>query len=357
MPSARPGQVGVVAFGGLNKVSFLHVMDVSFKESVQIARRLALTSILGRPVCVSLEVTHSCNAKCRHCDKGGINKGEVRLRPEEYGGIAANLKPPFLQISGGEPLLREDVGEIVKQVKGSNHVPFVIFVTNASLLNEECYVNLKGCGVNQFSISIDFPDTRHDEFRGIPGLFSRLEWLMPRLAAFGNEDIVLNTAITSENVGELLTLAQMARDWGVSISYSAYSSLRTQDKSLSVSENIDLLKQQIERLIRFKKENGTVRTPTIVLENILRFFRQRSYIENCKAGEKALVVTPDGYFMPCAMHNAKYPSRRAMSRDFCQHNTCGGCYVSIRSMSEMGPRGRMEFALSYFDSLKRAVVG
>lgn len=332
-------------------------MDVSLKQSAQIAQRLALTSILDRPVCISLEVTHSCNAKCKHCDKGGIEKGEVRLRPEEYGNIAASLKPPFLQVSGGEPLLRDDVADIVKQVKRLRRAPFVIFVTNASLLNEEHYVNLKESAVNQFSISIDFPDTRHDQFRGIPGLFSRLEWLMPKLAAFGNEDIVLNTAITSENVGELLTLAQMARDWGVSISYSAYSSLRTHDKGLCVSENIGLLEQQIKELIWFKKEKGTVRTPTVVLENILRFFRQGSYISNCRAGQKSLVVTPDGYFLPCAMHGVKYPSRETMVREFCKDNTCGGCYVSIRSMTEMGPRGRMEFALSYFDSLKRAVVG
>ncbi|MFP3975725.1 MAG: radical SAM protein [Dehalococcoidia bacterium] len=324
-------------------------MSVSFKESVQIAQRLTLATILKRPVCVSFEVTHSCNARCKHCDKGGIKKGEARLQPKEYGNIAANLKPPFLQISGGEPLLREDVGEIVKQVKGSNHVPFVIFVTNASLLNEGCYVNLKGCGVNQFSISIDFPDTRHDEFRGIPGLFSRLESLMPKLAAFGNGDVVLNTAITSENVGDLLDLAQMAKEWGVSISYSAYSSLRTYDKGLSVAENIDLLEQQIEQLKRFKKEKGTIRTPTVILENILEFFREGSYIPNCKAGVKSMVVTPDGYFMPCAMHNeVKYPSRESMIESFSRDNTCGECYVSIRSMTEMGLRGRAELTLSHF---------
>ncbi len=345
----------MVALTGLNEVSFLHVMSVSFKESVQIARRVTLASILKRPICVSFEITHSCNARCKHCDKGGIKKDEVRLKPAEYGKIAAGLKPPFSQISGGEPLLREDVEQIVKGVKGSNHAPFVILVTNGSLLDEERYVNLKESGVNQLSVSIDFPDKRHDEFRGIPGLFYRIESLMPKLAAFGNGDVVLNTAITSENVGDLITLAQMARDWGVSISYSAYSSLRTYDKGLCVSGNIDLLEQQISQLIGFKKEKGTIRTPTVVLENILRFFRQGSYIANCKAGVKSLVVTPDGYFMPCAMHNeVKYLSRESMIRNFSKGNTCGECYVSIRSMTEMGLRGSTELTLSHFGLFSRS---
>ena len=66
-----------------------------------------------RPLCVSFEVTLSCNANCRHCDNGGLKEDENRLEPGEYTRLTALLQPPVVQISGGEPLLREDAVEIL----------------------------------------------------------------------------------------------------------------------------------------------------------------------------------------------------------------------------------------------------
>ena len=51
--------------------------------------------------------------------------------------------------------------------------------------------------------------------------------LVPRLAELGHDDIVLNTCITSENVGEINAIADKAREWGVNLCYSAYSARRT----------------------------------------------------------------------------------------------------------------------------------
>ena len=74
-----------------------------------------------RPLVVSFEVTHSCTANCRHCDKGGI-KPEPRglLRAEDYRRLRATLKPMAVQISGGEPLLRKDIEEIIRAIKLHN---------------------------------------------------------------------------------------------------------------------------------------------------------------------------------------------------------------------------------------------
>ena len=114
------------------------------------------------------------------------------------------LRPCVVQISGGEPLMRDDVVEIVRTIKnGGPRRPYTILVSNWSLMTEEKYLALRDAGIDQFSVSLDFPDARHDDFRVYPGLYSHLEDLIPRLAKLGHDDIVLNSCITSENVGEI----------------------------------------------------------------------------------------------------------------------------------------------------------
>lgn len=308
---------------------------ISLIKGLRIVNRAVCNLITKRPMVISFEITTSCNANCRHCDRGGIVKESNLLEPGKYGAITRKLNPIAVQISGGEPLLRKDAIEIVKEIRKLGSLPLIVFVTNGLLLDKEKYVKLKEAGVNYFSVSLDFPDKRHDEWRQIPGLFSHLGKKIPQLASFGKGDIVLNSAITRENLPCLLDLAEVADHWGVSISYSAYSSLRTGDKSLSISSDNDLrvLQQRIKELIRIKKVKGTVFTPTFALKGIHRFFKN-GFTPGCKAGKRFLVVTPDGYFMPCSMQPVRYSSWEEMAKDFPAKNNCGGCYVSIRSWAE-----------------------
>ena len=62
-------------------------------------------------------------------------------------------------------------------------------------MTEEKYLELRAAGVDQFSVSLDFPDERHDDFRKYPGLYARLAQLVPGLASLGHDDIVLNSCI------------------------------------------------------------------------------------------------------------------------------------------------------------------
>jgi len=308
---------------------------ISFIKCFRIVKRAMYNLIKKKPRAVSFEITNSCNANCRHCDRGGIKREENLLKPEEYGIITKKLNPIAVQISGGEPLLRKDVVEIVREIRKLGPLPLIVFVTNGSLLDEEKYMKLKEVGVNYFAVSLDFPDKRHDEWRKMPGLFSYLGKKIPQLASFGRRDIVLNSAITRESLPCLLDLAEVAEHWGVSISYSAYSFLRTGDKSLSISSEGDLrvLQQKIKDLIKIKKRKDTVYTPTWALKGIYRFF-ENGFMPHCKAGIRFLVVTPEGYFLPCSMQHMKYSSWEEMIKDFPPKNNCGECYVSIRSWVE-----------------------
>ena len=93
---------------------------VSLRESLRVIQQGSLNWFSGRPVVVSFEVTDSCNCYCRHCDHGGPRDETSQLKPEQYAEYMRVLKPCVVQISGGEPLLRDDVVEIVRTIKQPN---------------------------------------------------------------------------------------------------------------------------------------------------------------------------------------------------------------------------------------------
>ncbi len=309
--------------------------NISPLQGIKLMTKAIRNYITSRPMVVSYEVTLSCNCNCRHCDLGGFIRDERQIKPEEYGDLTQRLKPLAAQISGGEPLLRRDIIDIVKAIKQAG-VQYAILVTNGVLLDESNYLQLREAGVNQFSVSLDFPDERHDEFRQRPGLYKRLDQTLPRLARLGFRDIILNTAITKANVREVLPLAKKATEWGVGISYSAYTALRTGNKDycLDNEEDLEILRQAINELIIMREQNAHLVNPEFTFRDTLRFFEQ-GCMPNCKAGVRFLVVMPDGSLVPCSLHRSKYTSQKEMIEKFSRTNRCGNCYVAIRSYTEM----------------------
>jgi MoaA/NifB/PqqE/SkfB family radical SAM enzyme len=286
-----------------------------------------------RPLVVSFELTHSCTANCQHCDKGGIKPGPLGLlSAQDYGRLRADLKPMVVQLSGGEPLLRKDVAEIVRAIKEPNGLPYIILVTNGRLFTEEKYLALRRLGVNQFSISLDFPDERHDDFRRSPGLFNHLSELVPKLGRHGNVDVVLNTAITRDNLPTLRAGYEKAKEWGVQISYSCYTPLRTgsMEHYISSREDLDLLRRTMNELLELQGKNGRITNSAWTLSGIPDFFKNGS-VPGCQAGRRFMVVTPDGGLRACSMFPETYGSHQEVMEKFVAHNTCGGCYVSIRA--------------------------
>jgi len=318
------------------------VATISPWQGIELLGRATRNYITNRLIIVSYEVTLSCNCDCRHCDLGGVIKDEQQIKPQEYRALTERLKPLAAQISGGEPLLRKDIAAIVKAIKQGG-VRYAILVTNGLLLNDSNYLQLREAGVNQFSVSLDFPDERHDEFRRRPGLYKRLDENLPRLAKLGFRDIILNTAITKANVREILPLARKAAEWGVDISYSAYTALRTgnEDYCLNDGEDLRIVRQAVDDVIALKKQSTRLANPERTLRDTLKFFEQ-GYMPNCKAGRRFLVVMPDGSLVPCSHHRSKYTSQKEMIKKFSRTNRCGNCYVAIRSYTEMSFLGQVK---------------
>ena len=81
---------------------------ISKSRVFSLIRRGIYNLIVKKPLCISFEITHSCNAKCMHCHLGGT-VDENRASASHLGNICRTLNPVVAQISGGEPLMRNDI--------------------------------------------------------------------------------------------------------------------------------------------------------------------------------------------------------------------------------------------------------
>ncbi|MEI9973868.1 MAG: radical SAM protein [Ignavibacteriota bacterium] len=307
---------------------------VPFQQSLNIIGRGTLNWMANRPIVVSFEVTDSCTCHCRHCDHGGPRDNSRNLKPKEYRRYVETLRPCVVQVSGGEPLLRPDIVEIVRNIKERSHLPYTILVSSWSLMTAELYLQLRAAGIDQFSVSLDFPDERHDVFRCYPGLYRHLEDLIPRMARLGHDDIVLNSCITSENLQEINALADKAREWGVNLCYSAYSARRTGCRELlpATPGQLATLHRHLDRVEERRDSSNWIVNSRSTLQATRHYF-ENSGMPGCKAGHRFLVVTADGALQPCSMQFHRYPleDHARMVNEFTRHNACDECYVSIRS--------------------------
>jgi MoaA/NifB/PqqE/SkfB family radical SAM enzyme len=244
------------------------------------------------------------------------------------------LRPCVVQVSGGEPLIRKDLSEVIRNIKSDSGLPFIILVSNWSLMNEERYLELRQAGVDEFCVSLDFPDERHDDFRGFPGLYRHLNALLPKMAALGYDDIVLNNCITAANVNEINAVADKAAEWGVNLNFSAYSPRRTgcRDYFLNSEEKLALLRAGLTKLKQRMNSSNWITNNKSTLDATRQYF-EKGGMPACKAGLRWLVVTSDGALQPCSMQFKRYGlhEQARMVDEFTKTNSCDQCYVSIRS--------------------------
>lgn len=128
-----------------------------------------------KPVVV-WNVTRRCNLKCVHCyshsedrDYGGeltYDQGIDLLDDLSSFGV------PVVLFSGGEPLIRPDLLDLMKHA--SSKGMRAVISTNGTLIDGKMAKSLKEVGLSYVGISLDGLQQTHDEFRRIPGTYSRV---------------------------------------------------------------------------------------------------------------------------------------------------------------------------------------
>lgn len=113
---------------------------------------------------ITIDVTSKCNLRCKHCR---VNEIEYDMPLEEIKTAFKKLsdfKPRGVFISGGEPLIREDIVDIVKESK--KLAPVTVLNTNSLLLTEKNLKDLIEAGLNYIQVSVDGIEEQHDYIRG-----------------------------------------------------------------------------------------------------------------------------------------------------------------------------------------------
>jgi len=161
---------------------------------------------------VAWEVTRRCNLSCVHCRASALRgpyPGELdtgrclRLLDE----IAA-FSRPIIILTGGEPLLREDIFEIADY--GNRKGLRMVLATNGTLLSEETVGEMLRSGIRRVSVSIDGQDREsHDVFRGVPGAFDEAIRGIDMLKKGGME-FQINTTITQKNLDQIEAILELA---------------------------------------------------------------------------------------------------------------------------------------------------
>jgi MoaA/NifB/PqqE/SkfB family radical SAM enzyme len=154
-----------------------------------------------KPLTGVVLVTHACNFRCLMCafGRGEIPTGE--LTTEEIRRVIREFREMGLMnclFSGGEPLLRKDLAELVAYAKELEFTNILVF-TNGSLLTEQRATELLDAGANSISISVDGYGETHERQRQVPGAWKKTTdalRLMARLRDTKYPDILLDVPMT-----------------------------------------------------------------------------------------------------------------------------------------------------------------
>ncbi|MDD2453646.1 MAG: radical SAM protein [Synergistales bacterium] len=167
---------------------------------------------------ISWNTTSRCNLFCRHCyrESGPGNDRSGELSTAEGISLIGSIKRAgfrLLILSGGEPLLREDIFELVSAARDAGLVPAM--GTNGTLLTEETAARLAECGLKGAAVSVDSLDREyHDTFRGAAGAFDSAQQGIRNALAAGLR-VQINLTLTDRNLDQFDRMVDYYGEMGV----------------------------------------------------------------------------------------------------------------------------------------------
>lgn len=166
------------------------------------------------PLVANYYLTYRCNARCHFCDIWALDPG----KEADFNTIEHNLKDlkrlgvKYVDFTGGEPLLRSDVGEIYQTAK---QMGFYTSMTTNTILYLQKAHEVRGL-VDFLNFSLDGPDAdTHDQSRGVKIFENLVESV--KLALDLGEYPVLNHTVTAQNYERIHEVAELGLRLGVRV--------------------------------------------------------------------------------------------------------------------------------------------
>jgi len=286
----------------------------------------------GRPILVHFEVTLRCNARCGFCDYWQTPAQEKARELASFAEAARFFSPIVIAFTGGEPLLRKDLEQLVSAVSSAVRIKYMTLLTHGGMLTVERAQSLWRAGINQFSISLDYLDHRHDAARGIPGLSAKIWSSVDGMRAAGIDNIRFNTVIKNDNLDQLLPLAERAAALGCGINYSLYTDNKNGNEAHVLRDaQFAALDDVIGSLLAYKsRRRGVITNSDHYLRTIPRYARGE-LSEPCASGISTIHVDPAGFVKRCPDFPTDFHWR-----DFHRYQTidCNACYYACRGEAQ-----------------------
>ncbi len=327
---------------------------------------------------IAWETTRRCNLKCVHCRSSSEIKVDNHpdFSLEEAKRVLDDIHSyanPVMVLSGGEPLLRDDLFDIADY--GTSLELRMCIATNGTLVNEETCRNMKATGIKMVSLSLDgASSTIHDDFRPQPGAF---EGTMNAIRLFNEHKIpfLINSSFTKRNKKEAPKIYELVKKLGATAWYlfmivptgrgeeirkelipeSEYEDILNWHYDMETEEQDLLVRptcapQYYRIVMQRSKEAGTK-----FKRRSLKFSTGGS--KGCLAGQLICLIDVDGNVLPCSYFPKPAGNIREQSfqdiwensklflelRDFkgykdncgrCEYvNVCGGCRARAYAMT------------------------
>ncbi|MDG6222464.1 MAG: radical SAM protein [Candidatus Bathyarchaeota archaeon] len=308
------------------------------------------------PLVISWNMTLRCNLKCAHCY---INaEGTKATTTNELSTDASKMlihqitevSKPLLILSGGEPLLREDIYDIIKY--GADRGLRMGMGSNGMLIDDEVAKKLKEAGMWTVAISLDSSKPeRHDEFRGVKGCWKHAINAIKALKKAGIE-VQVNCTVTQQNYDEVEDIMALAENLGVEnfhLFFLVPTGRGTDIQDITPHMYEEMIAKTLAKTTKYKLNVKPSCAPQFMRVAKDQGVDMSRWVRGCMAGLYYCRIYPSGEVTPCPYMPVNLGNIREKSfkdiwfnsevfnalRDFnklkgkcgeCEHNEiCGGC--------------------------------
>jgi AdoMet-dependent heme synthase len=253
---------------------------------------------------VAWELTRNCNLNCLHCRAAatkGPYDGELTLSECKtiIDDIAAFSSPTVI-LTGGEPLMREDIFDIIGY--GTSKGLRLVIAINGTLLDGKKARRLKEGGIKRVSLSLDGKDqATHDRFRGVEGAFGSVMEAAKILREAGLP-FQINTTVTRLNVDDLGAIYELTRSLGavawhifLLVPVGRGEGLRGEELSTRMYEEVLHWLYDVEK-------RGELEMKVTCAPHYYRIVKEKGDIPKsagCLAGKSFLFISHRGIAQPC----------------------------------------------------------